>query len=396
MAWVENALNLTNSYYKVTSSEGDQLEYLVPFPPGFTSTMKADWTTDVIVLDPSCSWQTARIHQDGSIWVVTLPNSNLSIAVGKAGSHAHYEFRMFLPSCNFFMCVYSISVSGDSRSQASVVGWFNTTMKNNQTVPVDGSVIFVIDQLIYPDSSRYVFGSTIVDLSSIPTFKFNTDNFTENFLAFLQCSPHISIQTRQVQATGNGNLTIGKHQPSQGNIDFYQANYILSSILQLLPTDSGPSTFPLQMGTDLMARFIFGANVNTSDWEVSRTPAPLTNITAMYKQVIHSAMKLVMSGAIATENVPGGYAREEIVFTSSLGHVVISAILFGFLAIALVAAQFRKGRVAFTLVNVAAALADSDMPQKSVEMTQITGAGERKVLKLVPGSDGQLHCVYES
>ena len=263
---------------------------------------------------------------------------------------------------------------------------------------MDGSVIFVLDQLIYLDSTIGAWpDSTIVDLSSIPTLEFNADNFTANFLAFLQCAPHISIQTRQVQATGNGNLTLGKHQPSQGNIDFYQANYMLSFILQLLPTDSGPSTYTNQLGTDLMVQFICGANVNLSYWGVrSRTLAPLTNITAMYKQVIYSAMKMVMSGAIATENVPGGYAREQIVFTSSLGHVIISAILFGFLAIALVAAQFRKGRVAFTLVNVAAALADSDMPQKSVEMKEFTGAGGRKVLKLVPGGDGQLYCVYES
>ena len=49
MAYVVNFLNLTN-YYKVTSSEGDQSEYLVPFPPGYTSTMTAYWTTDVIIL----------------------------------------------------------------------------------------------------------------------------------------------------------------------------------------------------------------------------------------------------------------------------------------------------------------------------------------------------------
>ena len=52
-----------------------------------------------------------------------------------------------------------------------------------------------------------------------------------------------------------------------------------------------------------------------------------------------------------------------MVFTSSLGHVFASAILFLFLTIALVAAQFRRRRVAFTFVNVAAALAYSDVPQ---------------------------------
>jgi hypothetical protein len=46
---------------------------------------------------------------------------------------------------------------------------------------------------------------------------------------------------------------------------------------------------------------------------------------------------------------------------------------------------------------VAAALADSDVPQKCVEMTQFNmGTGERKVLKLVQSGDGQLNCAYQS
>jgi hypothetical protein len=144
-----------------------------------------------------------------------------------------------------------------------------------------------------------------------------------------------------------------------------------------------------------MRRFIFGTDAANHSLYIP--PAPLANITAVYKQVIHSAMKTILGGALGTANVPGGYTEEQMVFTSSLGHVITSAILFAFLTIALVAAQFRKGRVAFTLVNVAAALADSDVPQKCMEMTQFkAGMGERKVLKLVPGADGRPHCVYES
>ena len=114
MVWVENFLNFTNfnGYYKVTSSEGDQFEYLVPFPPEYTSTMKAYWTTDVIVLDPSCSWQTpstARfvnstllhelnsnvpIHE--SSWDVTLAESNMTVSIPNS------SFGMFLLS-NVFM-----------------------------------------------------------------------------------------------------------------------------------------------------------------------------------------------------------------------------------------------------------------------------------------------------
>jgi hypothetical protein len=130
----------------------------------------------------------------------------------------------------------------------------------------------------------------------------------------------------------------------------------------------------------MMAQLIFGNNFNRHPavFPDNLPPAPLTNITAMYKQVIQSAMKTVLSGKMGTENVPGGYTEEQTVFTVSLGHVITSAIFFAFLTIVLVAAQFRKGQVAFTLVNVAAALADSDVPQKSVEMTQSFKAGTEK------------------
>ena len=75
---------------------------------------------------------------------------------------------------------------------------------------MDGSVLLVMDKFNSLDTAG-------IDLSPIPTLKFPTGNE----LAFLLCSPHASIQTRQVRATGNGNLTLGKPQQSQGNIDFY-------------------------------------------------------------------------------------------------------------------------------------------------------------------------------
>jgi hypothetical protein len=255
---------------------------------------------------------------------------------------------------------------------------------------VDGSVLFVIDQLNNPNPNSWQ--TPTVDLSSIPPLRLPTGNV----LAFLLCSPHAFIQTYQVSATGNGNLTLGKRQRSQGNIDFYQANYLLSYALADIQINSGPTSGVFQVGTDLIQRLIFGTDPQLAD-HVSYIPAPLTNITAVYKKVIHSAVKTSLSGALGTANVPGGYIEEQMVFTSSLGHIFTSAILFTFLTIALVAAQFRKGRVAFTLVNMAAALADSNVPQKCVELTQFKeGMGERKVLKLVPGGDGRLYCVYES
>jgi hypothetical protein len=391
MAWVENFLNLTNGYYKVTSSEEDQFEYLVPFPPGYTSTTRAQWITDVIVLNPTCSWQTVTATATGPViesdWNVTLPESNLGCRLGM-----NYQLGMFLLSSNVFSCVYSISVSSPvNTTKVSVIMCSNTSAPEF-TVPVDGSVLLMIDQLNYPDSQSQIIRTMSVDFSSIPTLELPTGNV----LAFLLCSPHVSIQTYPVLATGNGSLTLGpQRQRSQGNINFSQANYLLSYILRDLPNNSGPTSNSSQVGTDLIQRLIFGTDV--VDHSYYMPPAPLTNITAVYKQVIHSAVKTVLSGAFGTANVPGGYSEEQMVFTSSLGHVITSVILFAFLTIAGVAAQLRKGQVAFTWANVAAALADSDVLQKSVEMMQVkAGMEERKVLKLVPGGDGRPYCVYES
>ena len=410
MAWVENVLNLTKSYYMVTSSEGDQFEYLVPFPPGYTNTMKAYWTTDVIVLDPSCSWQNAMTTGLVNMtWYLTLPQSNLSTSVSAVnlGIFSHF-LPMFSNSC-----VYSNSVSNPvNMTKISVFVCHN--ISSGFTVPVDGSVLFVIDQFDYAKSYSEYSSTITMDLSSIPTLKLPTGNV----LAFLQCSPHVSIQTRKVWATGNGNLTLGEHQRRQGNIDFYQANYLLSYALRGFSASSGPTTFPGQVGTDLMEKLIFGSNfvgaepsfadVPTAGDEpvvkfepqgVGYPPAPLPSITAVYKQVIRSAMKTFLSGGISTEIVPGGYIEEKVVFTSSMGHVLTSAVLFAFLTIALVAAQFRTRRVALTIRNLAAALADSDMPQKCVEMTQFKAdTGQRKILKLVPSSDsdGQFNCAFKN
>jgi hypothetical protein len=103
MAYVENFLNYTNGYNKVTSSEGDQFEYIVPFPPGYTSTMKAYWTTDVIVFDPSCSWQTPTAGLVDSTWEVTLAESNLSVTI------FNFSFGTFLLSSDVFMCLLDFS-----------------------------------------------------------------------------------------------------------------------------------------------------------------------------------------------------------------------------------------------------------------------------------------------
>ncbi|KDR66545.1 hypothetical protein GALMADRAFT_259061 [Galerina marginata CBS 339.88] len=365
LSWVENVLNITTNY-RIASSEDNPFGYVVPFPPGYTTVTQAYWTTDIILLNPSCSWQTPHTARNSidvqpfqPDWLpVTLPDANLTFNV--------------TPSNNF------VEQSQFPSARGSVVGALVNTTSNSTTL--DGSVVFVISQLQLPQLPYSA------NLSNIPTLE---DPSEFGVLAFLLCNPHASIQTHKVW-TGNGILTLGQPQRTQGNLDLDLVNYILSSALNDFATSSGP--LQSDVGTDMMVRLMFGDNFQPG---TNMPPAPLTNITVVYKQIIQSAMKTFLSGAVATAIVPGGSLKEQLVFASSLGHVITSAILFALLTMVLVVAQFRPGRDAFTLIDVAAALADSDAPQKCLEMKQLAGAGERKALRLVSSGDGGLNCTYQ-
>ena len=105
MAWVENIRNLSNGYPKVTRNQGDRFKYLVPFPLWLTSTTKAHWTTDVIVLDPSCSWQPATTTEPVNLSRnVTLPESNFGISL------RNDSLGMPLLSFNVFTCLLYFSI----------------------------------------------------------------------------------------------------------------------------------------------------------------------------------------------------------------------------------------------------------------------------------------------
>jgi len=279
---------------------------------------------------------------------------------------------------------------GSLTAKASVATppYYNAN-STTRIISSDGSVVFVISQLNYTKAMSLLEELNpgtdqlpSANLSNIPTLQFSN----ENLLGILLCSPHASIQTRQVRTTGNGIFTLGKQQPSVGNLDPDQTNYVLSFVLSYLATCSGP--LDVDVGTDMMIRLIFGDKFQAF---LNTPPAPLTNITAVYKQAVQSAMKSLVSGAFATTNVTGGYVKPQVAFRSSLGHVIISTVLFSLLTVVLVAAHFRKERDGFTFVNVAAELADSDAPKKCVEIKESVSAGEGKILIRV--ANGGQNCI---
>ena len=97
LSWVENTFNITSTYTVISSAESDASAYLVPFPPNYTATMQGQWLTDVIVLNPSCSWQptkeTRRISITSDFEMnVTLPQVNLDVVLDSGDLSVYFLF----------------------------------------------------------------------------------------------------------------------------------------------------------------------------------------------------------------------------------------------------------------------------------------------------------------
>jgi hypothetical protein len=82
-----------------------------------------------------------------------------------------------------------------------------------------------------------------------------------------------------------------------------------------------------------------------------------------------------ITGGEGTAYVPGRVSSMQLIFTSSLPNVIMSTVAFALLWMLTIFAHFRKGKsYDFTLVNVGAALHDSEIPK---QFSQIKAANEK-------------------
>lgn len=71
-----------------------------------------------------------------------------------------------------------------------------------------------------------------------------------------------------------------------------------------------------------------------------------------------------VTGSLGTSYVPGRIASVQQIFVSSMPHVIASTVFIIILFVMAIVAYFRRGKGdQFNLTNVAAALADSELPE---------------------------------
>ncbi|KAG0698077.1 hypothetical protein DFH29DRAFT_121497 [Suillus ampliporus] len=374
IAWAETVLGIPYAYTMSNNSLGEYAAYVVPMPTSIQASTIARWLTDVVGLNPFCTWANAvNLTKSSS----TKAMNSTSVAATAVTAYLEgLDLDIAVPS-NIFPVYKSNFVTRIYVLDPTAYVHNHTT----QTLPSDGSTTFAIvactegctgDQIniisIYPD------------LTGIPTLKFTAPNNTYE-LAFLVCKPNITIETREVRTQGSFILEVqplpeGKVYPRQGNLDFMQTSFMFGVATSSLSTESGPATSTWYgLGSETQVNFLFSdAQMNAIDpnnigGTITLQPSPLETLTQGYTQIARAAAKAYIMGGEGTAYVPGRVSGTQLIFTSSMPNVITATVAFVLLWALTIFAHFRGGKYYdFTLVNVGAALHKSEIPEQFSRM----------------------------
>ncbi|KAG2125402.1 hypothetical protein DEU56DRAFT_903754, partial [Suillus clintonianus] len=362
--WAEMELDAQYSFSTADSPDSDIAAYIVPAPLDLATTTSSRWLTDVIGINPSCVWSSTNITgiaMDNTWYLgVNLQDADLDVTVG------------FLSIISFV----------DTMEDLNVLN--HTT----QAPPSDGSTVLLLGQCVAGcDMSLLTASYAWLNFTSLPTFQWNrTDGLYE--LAFLVCKPNVQISTREVRNNGFGMLSVqpspnGVNLKTQGNLHPRQTPALFSFAMM----HAGPSTlqgaYYVDLGADVQQDFLFGReqvnNLPTSPGSiVNLTVLPTANLSLTFTSMLKSSSKAYLTGSLGTAYVPGRLLTFEVVFATSLPQLAVSTAIFILLFILTIVAHFRRGKGGdWTLINIAAAMHDSEVPAQFSQMKADLCQGSR-------------------
>ncbi|KAG2123484.1 hypothetical protein DEU56DRAFT_49736 [Suillus clintonianus] len=380
IAWAEMALGMSYAYTISSKSLDKHAAYLTPMPTSIQASTSARWLSDVVGLDPFCTWANA----------VNLTKSSSSKAMNSS-SVASTAVTAYLLGLDLDISVPSSLFPVYKSKYVTRIYVLDPTIyvKNHttHTLPSDGSTTFAVIACTEGCTGNQI--NIYPDFTDIPTLQFTAPNNTYE-LAFLVCKPNIVIETREVRTQGSFIFEVqplpeGKAYPRQGNLDHTQTSFMLSIATSVLSSDSGPQTSAwFGLGSETQVNFLFSdAQMNAIDLSklgvtITLQPVPLKNLTQGYTQIVQAAAKAYITGGLGTAYVPARVSRMQLIFASSLPHVILATVAFALLWALNIYAHFRQGKYYdFTLVNVGAALHNSEIPEQFSQMK--THAANQKI-----------------
>ncbi|KIM79524.1 hypothetical protein PILCRDRAFT_10351 [Piloderma croceum F 1598] len=393
IAYVETSVGVTYNF--AAHSDSNTTSYIIPTPSELATTTSARWLSDVITINPSCSFAKSNVTKPFSF--NSTNDTALSFSLPDTGIELIISSNDVSPTSYYSFIEYITPTTG-LNSAFALTGFQN---KTTQAIPSDGSSVWLLAQCIGIACENTSGEQSIyLDLSGLPVAQGNIPNGKIQFV-FLHCLPHPTIATHEIRSDGKGTLTVqpdgGRSFRRQGNLDPLQVGMLLSAALTDFQENAGPQ-YPISgLGTQAQMEFIFGKNQmalvsgQTTDTNgpapvTTLAPQSLSDITAVYTTMLQAAAKVYMTGTLGTAYVPGRISTSEVVFDSSLPHVMVSTFLFIVLSLLVVVAHFRSGKERkFTLFGVAAALHRSGIPAQFAQMKAVQGLSEEKLVRSLGG-----------
>ncbi|KAG8715326.1 hypothetical protein FRC11_004628 [Ceratobasidium sp. 423] len=352
MGWVQGVLGVSMSF------QATSLKYGVPVPLDLNTTDRARYVTDVMVMDPVCTWTIpnppvvppANASNSSAEVTITLPDFGVSAQV--LASRLVYDSissKMSLMVLDDASYSPLVNISTGDPPITGVMGWLMTRCKSCKPSSFDSN--------------------NTIDMSGIPTQEYQgtvlVGNVTEpqtTEFSILMCDPRLTVETREVRLDGTGKITVmeGSGLTRQGNLHLAQTRLLVGKALTKFSSDSGPDTMFSGVGKAAQLQMFFGPVENSTLTPVL-TPRPIEELTQGYMVAQQAAMRSYLSGRMASRFVPGRMQEMNLVFTSSLPHVIASTILFILAAIFINICYLRSNTEQFTLFSVAAALANSNV-----------------------------------
>ncbi|KAF8436819.1 hypothetical protein L210DRAFT_3547694 [Boletus edulis BED1] len=372
ITWAEIELGVQYSFSTANTSESDYAAFIAPVPLGLSTTTTARWLSDVIGINPTCSWASTNI---------TVP---VQVPVNSSSVTFQYFATAYLLDFNLNVQMTGSDLPFDGISFALVKNpSYTVTNHTTRAVLSDGSTVFLLGQC-QSGCSTSANGVTLdlTGLNTTFTLALTDQSWT---MAILACQPNTTIETREVRSDGHGLLSVqplppGRQLAHQGNLNTIQTTALFSVATKSLSTGAGQltaSSSGFGLGSQVQGELLFGKaqfdGLPTSDpfsaSVATISPAPVENITQAYIQVLQPAMKTFLAGYFGTAYVPGRISETEIVFAASIPNLAVASAGFVLLAALIILAHFRPNKgFQFTFVNVAASIYGSDLPAQIAQI----------------------------
>ncbi|KAG6370754.1 hypothetical protein JVT61DRAFT_10956 [Boletus reticuloceps] len=358
IVWAEREINLTYSFSVLDDSQGGYSGFVVPTPPLLNSTVSARWLTDVIEFNPYCTWAKPNITVTSFNYTL---NSTVTPDTAVTVHLVGLDLQVSVPS-SYFPAYTSFFISSINVHDTTVTVLNYTT----GSLPTDGAMVMSVIQCVSTNCTEKAIDITglFIDFTDVPSLRFSSID-ADYELGFLVCKPNLTIETREIRTQGSMTLEVqpladgASPYPRQGNLDWTQTSLLVAFSLSALTSDSGPASSAWNgLGSVTQTHFVFGkdqinsvpTSVNYENTTMLLKPLSTDQLARGYTEMVKASMKRRI-------------ATVQQIFVSSLPHVVASTVLILLLLGMAVAAHFRTGRGdQFNITNIAAALADSELP----------------------------------